>query len=379
MELPLSRMIVSVVVLERRTSAQVPCGASSIADASFRAKPVQGGSRHLLDQGGRLRPGPSAPEPLGQADDLHPRGRRPSSAGSAPPQTQSTGHRPPTRDNTPPGTLPWNEGGSRCPSPVTTTSAAAIRESSSISPTSRSNPGTSRAPRTASPPASPPAAPAPGNGVDIDPEVAPVLVGQGPSRSDSRTICSARGALLGAEDPGRLAEWRRDITGHGQIRSQPTRSAEPTAWTAPHPPSVVAEPPQPTMMRRAPASRAASRRGPRRRCRPERVRRPEGGVARLVRRRATSRSLRSARGVPGGPGREASATRLSVGPPTGPGPRRGGRRRPGPRGVPRPRRRWERPPASTRRPSGRRHPADRLDRRGRPSEFVGRSDQVGHR
>ena len=48
------------------------------------------------------------------------------------------------------------------------------------------------------------------------------------------------------------------VTSQATTNSTPRRaSGEPTASTAPRPPSVVAEPPQPMTMRRAPASRAA--------------------------------------------------------------------------------------------------------------------------
>src|SRR5580704_15885966 len=159
-----SNVFVSVVVLERRTSAQVPCGASSIADASGQgqnrssAVAVTSSISAVVSARARARPNRSV-----RLTTSIPVGGERRSAGSAPPQIQTTGHRPPTRDNTPPGTLPRNEGGSRCPSPVTTTSAPASRASRSTSPATRSNPWTSRAPSATSPPASPPAAPAPGS------------------------------------------------------------------------------------------------------------------------------------------------------------------------------------------------------------------------
>ena len=109
-----SNAFVTVVYLERRTSAQVTCGASSIADASGQgqnrssAAAVTFPISAVVSARARARPNRSV-----RLTISIPVGGERRSAGSAPPQIQITGHRLPTRDNTPPGTLPRNEGGSR--------------------------------------------------------------------------------------------------------------------------------------------------------------------------------------------------------------------------------------------------------------------------
>ncbi len=109
---------------------------SSVADrGTLRGKTGRSGAKPGQSLAGdfgrsarRSRPGPGPPEALGQADDLEPAGgaasERPvGAADDAQDRQRAPSARARARSSTPPGTLPWKEGGSRWPSPVTTRSA----------------------------------------------------------------------------------------------------------------------------------------------------------------------------------------------------------------------------------------------------------------
>ena len=77
----------------------------------------------------------------------------------------------------------------------------------------------------------------------------------------NRAICSGDAPFCGPNTAA--ASTKRVVTSHATSRSTPARLAGvPTTSTAPQPPSVVAEPPQPMTMRLAPAWRARSMRWP---------------------------------------------------------------------------------------------------------------------
>ena len=117
-------------------------------------------------------------------------------------------------------------------------------------------------PEGGQPSGQPPGRSGAGQGVHVDAEVAPVAVRQG---VEPRPRARPPG-------PGRhpsAARRPRPPDGTGCATSQattssvgPSRWRVPMTWTAPHPPSVVAEPPTATTTRRAPASTAASTSSP---------------------------------------------------------------------------------------------------------------------
>ena len=141
---------------------------------------------------------------------------------------------------------------------MTTTSAASMRSARPSSSATSSKPLTRSPPTAASPPASPPAAPPPTSGAHVDAEVLAVDVDQPLEAAGEQRDLRRRRPLLRWRRRGRR---RRSAVRTSQAAISSTPRSRPTpqmARTAPRPPSVVAEPPMPTMIRSAPASSAAA-------------------------------------------------------------------------------------------------------------------------
>ena len=189
------------------------------------------------------------------------------SAGSAPgsraPTTTPTGTPVSAAiPSTPPTTLPSNEPASSCPSPVMTRSAPSIASGRPISAATTSKPGASSACRpAASPPARPPAAPAPCISLTSAPYRSRYTSTSRSSRRVNSLICGGEAPFCGPKM--RAASQKRVRTSQATTTETPARRASgDMASSAPRPPSVVAEPPTPTMTRRAPLATASASSSP---------------------------------------------------------------------------------------------------------------------
>ena len=104
----------------------------------------------------------------------------------------------------------------------------------------------------------PPAAPEPGIAAHVDAELLDVLVGEPLEPTGEHPTCAGVGALLRAEHLGRVDERGASRRTRRAARRRASATGALIARSAPSPPSVVADPPRPTMIRFAPASSAAS-------------------------------------------------------------------------------------------------------------------------
>ena len=141
-------------------------------------------------------------------------------------------------------TLPVSVDASTLPSPVITAvlASSAALEARRIATTSK--PLTRRAPIAARPPARPPAAPEPGQGQDV----CAVELVESPARTRSRTSSTATSAGDAPFCGPKIAGASRKVVVTSQATSTSTPwSVQPSASSAPSPPSVVAEPPTPTI------------------------------------------------------------------------------------------------------------------------------------
>src|SRR3984957_18830018 len=216
MVLPLSRMF-SYRWFFSNGGRRPRCRAARAALPMIRsgAKPVQRGRCDLLDQCRRLRPGPGAPEPLGEADDLHPRWWRAQErrVGPAADTEHRTSPAHPRQHAT--GHLAAERGGVEVPLPGDDHVGPGQPGVKIDQPRHQVESVNQAGAQGDQPSGQPSGRPRAGRGVDVDPEVAPVAVGEGTEAVRQPGDLRGRGALLGAEDPGGLAEWRRHVTGHG--------------------------------------------------------------------------------------------------------------------------------------------------------------------
>ena len=226
------------------------------------ARPPEDLAGDLGDQVSGLAPGPGGAEAVRQADDLQP-GREGSAAapGRRRPRYRAPGsarRRAPARRRD----LAREGGRSRWPSPVTTRSAAceAGRQPGHGRPPGR-NRARDAAPGRRGPRPGP--RPPPRRGWCRRRRRSPAgsgRPGSGGGRS-SRATCSGDAPFCGPNTAA--ASTKRVVTSHATSQLDAGQAAGvPTTWTAPQPPSVVAEPPQPMTIRVAPASRARRRRWP---------------------------------------------------------------------------------------------------------------------
>ena len=169
------------------------------------------------------------------------------------------------RAATPPTTLPSNEPASRRPSPVITRSASRKRVVQSEGVGDQVEPGDQRAAQDRQRTGQSAGRAGTRDHADVDVVLRQVAVFQvGEPLAEIGDHPPIR-ALLRAEDVGGGREWGVHVAADDQLRADPVRcpcgshrGSAAMTWSAPRPPSVVAEPPSPTMIRLAPASVAAS-------------------------------------------------------------------------------------------------------------------------
>jgi hypothetical protein len=182
-------------------------------------------------------------------------GTTPSSSARSPTMARHGTPRDAASSAAPPTTLPSNDCSSRKPSAVTTRSASSTRSGSSSSSAMASKPSSSVPPAAASPPASPPAAPAPSSTRTSTPWSSRYTWARRSRRRRSSSTWAAVAPFWGAKTS---AASTNDVrTSHITSSSMPRSFCSGySARRAPRPPSVVAEPPSPTRIRRAPSSMA---------------------------------------------------------------------------------------------------------------------------
>ena len=214
----------------RRRHGGRPRGASSIADRGRSgAKPGQGLGRDLGDQGGGLGAGPGPAERSVRLTISRPGGGDSEQRRSAPPDDAQHGTAPAGQGQDATGNLPVERrrievalagdhqiGGSD-----------EARADRPARPPGRSRARGGHRGRPARPPSPRPLRPR--AGVDVDAEVPPVAVGQGPRRSVNRAICSGVAPFWGPKT--RAASRKGVVTSQATTSSIPaSASGEPTAW-----------------------------------------------------------------------------------------------------------------------------------------------------
>jgi hypothetical protein len=160
-------------------------------------------------------------------------------------------------------------------------------------------PGHEPPPRAASARPRPPAAPLPSSDVTSTP-YSSRSAGRAARGGPSAARPGPATPLLRAEHGGRVDEAGAHVAGHLELDVR-SRAGERSASRAPRPPSVVADPPRPTTIRRAPSSRARSMSSP------VPLSMPAAGRCRRARRRAAARWRGPSRSRPcAGPRRHAA-------------------------------------------------------------------------